>query len=196
MGLRVTPLQQGPRLWAGSGKKKLMNAGPFSSRLLAVLVPLVSLAARERAFSFTLTEALDDPALVWESSAEWTGEADTGSHDGVDAARAVAGSGGSEHRLATTVTGPGVLSLWWSVPQPNDEGYIAFEVDGATVIRQWLGFGGWEQLSVNVPAGQHKVTVVVQPSGSVTTLVDQASWSPGQRLPAAVAVGDADGFWV
>jgi hypothetical protein len=80
---------------------------------------------------------------------------------------------------------------------PRVTAYIYFKVDGRPVIGQWLGFAGWEQLSVNVPAGQHTVAVVVEPTGRpVTTLVDQASWSPGQRLPAAVAVGDADGFWV
>lgn len=155
------------------------------------------MVAATPALSITLTEALDDPALEWESSGEWTGVEDSDSHDGVDAARAVAVSGSSEHRLATTVTGPGVLSLWWSVPESNDEGRIHFKVDGRNVIGQGLEFAGWEQLSVNVPAGQHTIAVVVEPTGRpVTTLVDQASWSPGQRLPAAVAVGDPDGFWV
>src|SRR5688572_9375940 len=80
------------------------------------------------AFSVTLEEALDAPALSWAGTPEWEGIATAAARDGVDVAQAV--SGPDSLRLETTVNGSGYLTFWWQITNGDDEGSIVVEVDG------------------------------------------------------------------
>ncbi|HWB05178.1 MAG TPA: hypothetical protein VG796_19255 [Verrucomicrobiales bacterium] len=160
----------------------------LSAAVLATLTP---------ASGLTLEEALDTPGVTWQATGPWTGLATTSARDTVDAVQVTGVDDDYEQRLSTTLTGPGTFSLWWQTTAGGDEGNLFLEVDGRTAVYRSSDPFPWEQISVNVPAGTHTIAVLLRPDGPNTvTMVDQAAWIPGQRLPAAVAMEDPDGFWV
>src|SRR5262245_17308369 len=123
-----------------------MNTLVSRGQLVAAISFLLAVMSTP-ALSVTFVEALDEPGLNWEASPAWSAVVTASARDGVDAARSGSGSG-YEHRLSTTVTGPGVLSMWWQVTAGDDDGDLVLEVDGLLVVRRATEPFPWEQLSL------------------------------------------------
>ncbi|HEX2748351.1 MAG TPA: hypothetical protein VHM91_10165, partial [Verrucomicrobiales bacterium] len=168
------------------------------SFLFLRLLPAVAalLALRSPAFGLTMTEALDAPALSWQSTLGWSATFTSQAQDGLHAAQATAVANQSEQRIGTSVTGPGLFSVSWRSLAGDEDGSLALEVDGRTVLKRNSQPFPWEQVSINVPAGFHSVSIIMRADNSdFTALVDQVAYT-GSRLPAALALGDPDGLWV
>jgi hypothetical protein len=171
-----------------------MNTHRFSPRSFILAVFFAVLAMLTPAAGVTIEEALDAAQLTWQADPGWQGVATGDARDGVDAAQAVVSSG--TVRLQTTVTGPGHLALFWQLIESDDEGYVGFEVDGVELLIRPGPFP-WERLAVNVPRGDHTISVVVHTGEySFHLIVDQAAWSPEQPLPVASALQNEDAIWL
>lgn len=107
-------------------------------------------------------EALDNSALTFTSSGDqaWIAQTAT-SHDGIDAA--VSGNIISVpaptqlSRLQTKVSGPSTLKFWWKVSSEEGYDFLRCSLDGTNQLFSITGEKGWEQRSVNIPAGAHDV---------------------------------------
>lgn len=105
----------------------------------------------------TLGEALDSPALTWNTggSADWLGQP-LDSHGGGSAARSGRIHGNQATSITTTLTGPGNLSFYWKVSSQQYWDTLDFRVDGA---RQAAinGVVNWAQRKQFIPGGNHTV---------------------------------------
>ncbi len=120
---------------------------------------------------FTLGKAvdLDAQAIIWKTSddAPWFGTVNP-THDGVDAARSGPINNSQQSRMETELAGPGTLSFWWKVScedaVANNYDFLAFEVDGVEKFRI-DGEVDWQQKSVTLGAGTHRVSWVYSKDG-------------------------------
>ncbi|MDB6138186.1 MAG: hypothetical protein JWO94_1258, partial [Verrucomicrobiaceae bacterium] len=136
----------------------------------------------------TLPAALDTPGRIWTSGGDqpWTGET-TKTHDDVDAAQSGAITDNQTSTIETIVTGPGVLTYFWSVS--SEKGYDFLrqsmdDVDQAAIT----GTVDWIQRMVNIPSGDHVVrwTYAKDDTGSDGTdqgWLDQVSFVAGPIAP-------------
>lgn len=163
--------------------------------MLVLIVPLVGVPL---VLADPFQNALDGPNLEWQASPGWQMAAGAEALDGEDAVTLEAmDDEGTNEVIHTSVTGPGVYELWWSVRQGDDENDMTVEIDGTPHLQREGDPYAWEPVRVNVPAGNHTIGVrVYSDGGALKVLIDQASWTPGGRFPAAVAMGDADGRWI
>jgi len=101
----------------------------------------------------SLAEALDTvgTSLFWTNSGSWFGQTAI-THDGVDAASSGTVSDSSTASLRTFVTGPGTLTFWWKVSSEANNDSLRFYMNGTEQLRV-SGEMGWQQRTVNVPAG-------------------------------------------
>ncbi|MFN0129759.1 MAG: hypothetical protein ACKV19_24095, partial [Verrucomicrobiales bacterium] len=173
-----------------------MNFCPLSATALVFLISLTP--GQHSAKADPVQNALDDPSLEWQAGDGWQPVEGEEALDKQDALvlETVYDDGPGEV-VETIVTGPGLFGLWWRVSQGDDEDDMILEVDGEPHLQRDGDPYAWEPVAVNVPAGSHKIGVRARCDGGVLkALIDRASWIPGGRLPAAVAMGDADGQWL
>lgn len=142
--------------------------------------------------AISLTEALDAPDLVWRTDgyARWFGQ-ETVTHDGVDAAQ----SGFIDYEqstwIATTVTGPGVISFRWKIVSPHDDD-LTFEIGGHEVAAI-DGQTDWQRRSFVVPDGLQTLrwmftTEEVGSLSSRTAWLDEVSFTTHPPGPPAIVV--------
>lgn len=109
--------------------------------------------------AITLGEGLDKTNLVWTTGgdAPWhaTNAAATPTLDGTDAAATGVVLDNEASWLETTVTGPGVLSFWWSVSSEPDFDQLVFYVNGDIFGEPISGEGGWQYRTVTLTNGSH-----------------------------------------
>ena len=107
--------------------------------------------------------ALDAPELSWQRSViggsgggPWFGQYGV-SHDGEDSAQSGHLPDLAETWVLTHVTGPGSLSFWWKVSSEVGHDFLEFHLDHVLQSGRISGGVDWEQVSVNVPAGNHEL---------------------------------------
>jgi len=163
--------------------------------MLLLIVPLAGVPLVQ---ADPLQDALDGTNLEWQASPGWQVVEGAEAFDGEDAVSLEAMNGeGPNEVIQTSVTGPGEYELWWSVREGDDENDMIVEIDGTPQLQRDGDPCAWEPVRVNVPAGNHTIGVrVYSDGGALKALIDRASWTPGGRFPAAVAMGDAEGQWI
>lgn len=133
----------------------------------------------------TLTQAVDLPvqALPFESyytSIPFFGQTTT-SHDGVDAAQSAVIPYNSDSDLRTYFYGPGTLSFWWRFSTAGGDS-LKFTVGDAELpsVPALTFSGGWQFVTVNLPAGAHSVRWVYRNNnfGDDTAWVDEVKFVP------------------
>ena len=128
-------------------------------------------------------EALDCPGLTWTTGgdAPWFPQ-DTTAHDGDFAMQSGAITHNQNSWIETTVTGPGVLTFWWSASSENNYDWLTCTVNGAQDGRI-SGKRGWAQKSIQIPAGPVTVRWTYSKDdssndGSDCGWLDGAEWTP------------------
>lgn len=126
-------------------------------------------------------ELVDEP-LEWETSEEapWF-EDYTTTHDGQDAARSWDIGEGESSWCQATVTGPGILTFWWSVSS-NWVDVLSFSLDGKTKT-SISGIRDWQQYTQEIPEGTHLLTWKYTKSSSNSSggdcgWLDQVEFTP------------------
>ncbi|HWI83304.1 trypsin-like peptidase domain-containing protein [Ramlibacter sp.] len=104
-----------------------------------------------------LAAALDNTSLAWTSG----GNAPFAAQNSIvsyGAAAAQSGAIGSSQSswLATTVTGPGMLTFDWKVSSEANYDFLTVSLDGVKQLA-WSGETDWYTSSVSIPAGVHTV---------------------------------------
>lgn len=122
----------------------------------------------------SLPVAVNAPLLNWATSgdAAWFPEMVT-THDGAAAGHSGDIGNNQSSTLATTVTGPGIISYWWKVSSEYADPLI-FLVDGVEQARI-SGEVGWTNLVFNVTNGTHTLIWRYQKDYSVAGGAD-AGW--------------------
>lgn len=105
----------------------------------------------------TLGQALDNTQLAFPTSgaADWYAESSYWYYGG-SAAQSGAIDYGQSSTLQTTVTGPGVLTFYWSTSSTPLYNKITLTLD-SSYVDMLSGIVGWSQKTVNIPAGLHTV---------------------------------------
>jgi hypothetical protein len=157
-----------------------------TTRRLGALVTLAALC-QARLPGQTLGEALDQPDLVWSSSA-WTAQTNV-THDGVDAATCVANSVPMDGWIETEVLGPTSVNFSWKSDNVAVN-YLECQLDGVPQIRI-AGVSDWQRRSVAVPAGPHTARWYFYATGVGGTVanavwLDEISFGPASRPGVAV----------
>jgi Concanavalin A-like lectin/glucanases superfamily len=111
-----------------------------------------------------LGTALDTPTLPWTTSGDsnWFAET-TNTYDGVSAAQSGVLTDSSQYSsLQTSVTGPGVLTFWWSSAADDYDFDLEFDIDGGYGMSNdyddLYGNTDWTQDTFTIPAGMHTLT--------------------------------------
>ena len=136
-----------------------------------------------------LAEALNTSNLDWINGGDvpWQVEF-TGAHDGFADLQSGNICSGQNSVLQTTITGPGMLTFWWSINSWAGSGvnYLNFSVNGLeqaqiTFITGWLQvtnyLGGGDQML------QWTFTQPIDSAASQAGYVDQVSFVPGGTPP-------------
>jgi Concanavalin A-like lectin/glucanases superfamily len=145
-----------------------------------------------------LGTALNAPDLPWATSGDsnWFVET-TNTYDGVSAAQSGVLTDDSQYSsLQTTVTGPGILTFWWSSSANDGDFDLEFDIDGGYGIYNdyddLYGNTGWTPDTFTIPDGVHTLTwfaynadctndagwvdqVVFTPASAVTIMNPQSS---------------------
>jgi hypothetical protein len=105
----------------------------------------------------TLGQALDNTQLAFTTTgaADWYAES-THWYYGGSAAQSGAISNGQSSILQTTVSGPGTLSFYWACSSTHSYNKLTLTLD-STYVGEISGIVGWNQRTVNIPAGLHTV---------------------------------------
>ncbi|MBU4297805.1 MAG: matrixin family metalloprotease [Desulfobulbaceae bacterium] len=130
----------------------------------------------------SLPNAVDQPLWVITNSgnANWTGQS-AATHDGVDAAQSGVIGNSQATLMQTIVSGPGIISFWWSVSSESNYDFLSFFVDGVEQTGRISGDVGWTQQRYTVGSGTHTLAWkyykdVNQSIGSDAGWVDQIVW--------------------
>lgn len=128
----------------------------------------------------SLGAALDNETLNWSStsSATWFGQ---NQHFifGVSAAQSGFISHNQQSNLVTSVSGPGILRFSWKVSSESNYDFLQLLVNG--VQRQQIsGFVDWQEVSIELGAGEHELTWRYVKDGSVNSGLD-AGWVDNVR---------------
>jgi hypothetical protein len=104
-------------------------------------------------------EALDLPGSWWNcgssSGARWFGQNEV-THDGADALRSPPAPHGTMRSAMTTLKGPATVRWWWrSAGSTGDT--LSFTLEGKEANLQISGTAGWQQATIELPAGLHDV---------------------------------------
>src|SRR5436190_5951624 len=129
-----------------------MSPVPRPPALSRLWVPGLLLVLITNASAATLTDALDNPNLVWRTStdAPWTVQS-IETYDGSDAAQSAAILNDQQTWIETTVTGPAPLSFWWKVSSELGYDQFQFLIDGTEQINI-SGEVAWEQRTFDLPS--------------------------------------------
>lgn len=175
----------------------------FSPANMLVMLDAVKISPASPA---QLDAALDGPGPAWTTGGNvpWQASAATYAHDGTDMVHSPALLDGQTAWLATTVTGPGSLSvrvrsLFNHFPNGgmlvvDNRVLHAFEFNSPVT---------WRREVVELPAGVHTIRFQMSgPSKGGALLLDEAVWTPAAAPPisaaldfTAVAVHSAGAIW-
>jgi hypothetical protein len=127
----------------------------------------------------TLPQALNATNLVWYTNNLSSGPWFPQIRESVDG-EAAGQSGVTGHKqqslLETTVMGPCTLTFWWKVSSEEAYDFLQFHLDNITSpYARISGERDWEQVTVSIPAGSHKVRWVYVKDATVTSGRD-AGW--------------------
>ncbi|HEX2747700.1 MAG TPA: M6 family metalloprotease domain-containing protein, partial [Verrucomicrobiales bacterium] len=165
------------------------NLGAQTSTSALILVGAISLA-----------EALNNNTQLWQSDGteDWRGTGNY-SHDGFSSA--VSGPIGNNQStwFTTTITGPGLLSYWWSVSSEAGYDFLTFYYDGEPQAGRISGDTNWVKQSWAIPAGTHTVRWQYSKDeeafeGFDGGWVDQVEWLTPPVITSTAAVTAATGF--
>lgn len=177
-------------------------AGSFSVGLSAsngAGTGTATLALTVTATALTLAEALDAEALPWSAGGAAGWQPQTGvAHDGADAARSGALGDSQASWVQTVVAGPGTLAFWWRVSSEAGYDVLRFTVDGVepAAAPAVSGEVGWQQRTVNIPAGVHTLQWsytkdISVAGGADAAWLDQVSFAAGQLAPVITSATTA-----
>ncbi len=122
------------------------------------------------------------------------------SRDGEDSARSAKIGDRQETFMEITVSGPAAVSFWWRVDSEEDYDFLNFEIDGLVVDRI-SGLVEWEEITVDVPAGDHALRWTYRKDeelsdGADAGWVDQIRVTTGEAPPTVAEVlGTEDLQW-
>jgi PKD repeat protein len=104
-------------------------------------------------FSFTFSDALDNPSLVWSTGGDagWIGQTSVFFY-GNNAAESGAITDGQASWIETTVTGPATVRFYWKVSSEESGDFLKYYVNGVETSAI-SGEVGWQQMVFTVPAG-------------------------------------------
>ena len=121
-----------------------------------------------------LPPAIEAEGLVVSTSADhpWS-SLSTVTHDGVDAAHSADIGDGQTSWMEVEVEGPGTASFWWRVSSEDEFDFLIFQIDGEE-SDSMSGLSGWQQKSLDIPAGSHRLRWSYQKDGSVSENQDRA----------------------
>lgn len=126
------------------------NNGAVTSRVSVLAVaPVTALALAVDAPQLTVTNDL--PYRQWRADVNGAN-----AHDGVCAARTPEIGAWDSAPFSTVVTGPTNVSFWWRISAAA-EAYLDIAVDGV-VGNTISGETAWQKQSLDLPAGEHKLT--------------------------------------
>jgi hypothetical protein len=122
-------------------------------------------------------EALGQPGLTWTTSGatDWLVESTNTYALNAEAAQSGSLGNGQSSTLATTVTGPGLLSFYWENLAGNRDNFgLQFSIDGS-LQEQITGATPWTLVTIPLTAGTHTLSWVAAGSSSPTdtAFVDQ-----------------------
>jgi hypothetical protein len=149
-------------------------------------------------FRTTLAKGLDAPAsmtLTPSGIGQWYGQFEF-HQDGLDAAVSPAIGPNQQSRFTTQITGPGTLSFWWRVSSRASSGRLTLLIDNfaQTTPAPISGTtGGWSQVVVNLPAGEHSIAWRYSRDSSQLTdgenrgYVDMLQFTPEGHVPLTYA---------
>ncbi|MGJ3242345.1 MAG: immunoglobulin domain-containing protein [Opitutales bacterium] len=122
-----------------------------------------------------LGAALDDPALVWDTSGDagWTSQTRV-TEDGVDAAQSGTIGNSEQSTLTSTVIGPGELSFFWRVSSESGFDYLQFYFDDV-LIDEISGERDWLRETLSIGEGVHTLRWVYDKDFSLAR-GDDAGW--------------------
>ncbi len=135
-----------------------------------------------------LATALENFGINWSTAGDqpWTGQAAT-THDGVDAARSGTITDSQRSTLVgANVTGPAIVSFWWKVDSEPTFDFLTVELDGTEPFAGISGSVDWQQRTIDVPAGAHRLQFHYSKDGSVAVGQD-AGWVDQVTLTAVAA---------
>ena len=159
----------------------ITNAMPADSGFYWLQVMNASGAANSIAVQAFVTPplplAVDATNLVWTTGGDGAWDYQTAdTYDGEDAARSGFTSDNGESWMQTTVTGPGQLHFWWQVSSEEFSDYLRFLIDGIEQQSISGGFGGWQEVMFEVPAGVHTLRWSYTKDGNFTSGEQDAGW--------------------
>jgi hypothetical protein len=156
----------------------------------------------------TLGEALDNTNLVWTTPVDgdvvWIATNNNfPTFDGVDVAAPATVGHDQKSVLETTVTGPGLLSFWWSVESEEDFDYFLFFVDPEVEIAERdniSGEVGWQFRSYEIASGLHTLRWVFERDfagggGANKGFLDQVKFTTGSEIPLGTALNTTFATW-
>lgn len=159
----------------------------------------IAVSGQGTSMAGSLGEAVDAAWLTWSSDASnpWYHQA-AFTHDGVDAARSGAIGNYQSNWFATAIEGPGTLAFWCRTSSEPNYDYLHLYLDGEEAMTPISGTGGWQYVSVAVPAGVHEARWVYSKDvslavGEDAAFVDEVSYTPGGEELDWWTQGD--GFW-
>lgn len=126
----------------------------------------------------SLNTALDD-TLLWSTEAStgdvgnWFGQTVVvRSGDTTGSARSAAIGDNESSSIGTTVTGPGILSFYWSVSSEANADFLSFSIDDVRQAGQISGSVGFVQQSWSIPSGTHVLKWTYAKNGAAAAGAD------------------------
>jgi M6 family metalloprotease-like protein len=139
----------------------------------------------------TLGDAVDAPSLVWISGGNlpWFRQT-TNTHDGADAAQAGDISDLQESWIQTTVQGPGALRYWMQTSSEENYDYLDVYLDDTNQNLSLSGITAWQQQTLIIPDGSHRVRWTYSKDtswaeGSDTAWLDEVSFVAAPEIGTA-----------
>ena len=225
--VRVTVVGDGtvdvPEAWVEKGGTLVVTAAPGASPCVGTVwlgdvdgaatdglrIAVAGDRPRDVVVAFAalgIGDAVEQPARTWttDGAFAWT-PVQTGSHDGVDAARSgrIAGGVYAESALSTDFSGPGELSFWWKLDAGTAVCGIDLLVDGAAAEPYLATETDWTKATVALGEGGHRVSWSFWSDGAdanAAAWLDEVAFSgvggrtETQTTPEPVPYAWLDGF--
>lgn len=125
----------------------------------------------------SLADALDNAGIQWASAGNqpWFAQT-TVTRDGTDALQSGPVADNQFSRLEATVLGPANLTFWWKVSSEQNFDFLSFDLNGAphAAAQPISGDVDWQQKTVPIPAGTHRVRWSYTKDGSASAGSDAA----------------------
>ncbi len=160
---------------------------------IRLLLAIATLLALSNSLKAQLGTALNTN-LTWSTSGTggtfgWSSE-NTTTHDGVMAAQSgILFSSTSSATLQTTVTGPGTLSFWWTIPTYIGGGDLYFIVGNSTQAVSAVSPSPsmWQQMTVYIGSGSQTLKWLYKSTGTGLSApncyLDEVSYTQGATAP-------------